>query len=148
MAKYNCKIKIGLNALECCNRWISVSEIAYLSDVTPRQVLPALMQIPDVQLEFKKSDNCRYMLLTADESEQRRIYLFLMGMRYNIPDIERYLKYILPCSSWVTVKDLSFESGIKVSDLMRILDLMDCVVLRNGADNIISIRQKDTLHHV
>lgn len=148
MVKYSRKIKVGLNALDCCNRWISVNEIAYLSDVTPRQVLPALMQIPDIQLEFKKQDNCRFMYLTADSSEQRRIFLFLLGMRYGIPDVEHYLRYIIPYSGWVTLKDLAYESGIKISDLYKAVSQMEGLVMKSSDRDGISIHQVDVKYHV
>lgn len=148
MVKYSRKVKVGMNALECRNRWISVNEIAYLSDVTPRQVLPALMQIPDIKLEFKKQDNCRLMLLSADDAEQRRIFLFLLGMRYSIPDIEQYLRYIIPYSGWVTLKDLAYESGIKISDLFKVVSQMEGLVMRSSEREGVFLHQEDVKYHV
>lgn len=50
MSKCNQRIKIGLNLLDSANNWIAISEIAYYSGVTARQISPALAMIPDLDV--------------------------------------------------------------------------------------------------
>ncbi len=148
MTKINSKIKVGLNTLDCCNKWISVSEIAFLSDVTPRQVLPALAHIPNLNIKVTKRENCRFMLLTADEQEQKRIFLHIMSWKYDVPDIVSYLMYFIPYSGWVSVKDLSSESGIKSSDLSMIIRHMDGIKTKTNEKAILSVHLADSRYNV
>ena len=135
MSKNNLRIKIGLTLLSMPNRWIAVSEIAYLSGATVRQVQSALSNIPDLNIQYERSDYCRSMYLDADAPEQRRIFTHLMTWRYKDPNVLSRVLECIPINTWISCKELSQETGVHQTDLRRMLDGRKSVEIGSNPDS-------------
>lgn len=122
MSKTNLRIKVGLTILSIPNTWISVSEIAYLSGATVRQMQSALAYIPGLDIKYTRDNGYRQMYLTADDDEQRRIFTHLMSWRYKNPHVMEHVVSNIPYEGWITCKDLSAKTGVHQVDLKRMLD--------------------------
>ena len=135
MSKNNLRIKIGLTLLSVPNRWIAISEIAYLSGASVRQVQSALSHIPDIHIQYERTEFCKNIYLDADTPEQRRIFTYLMTWRYKDPNVLTKVLDHIPLNAWVSCKDLSLETGVHQTDLRRMLDGSQSVEMKPSSES-------------
>lgn len=126
---------MGLAILSIPNRWIAVSEIAYLSGATVRQMQSALAYIPNLDIRYSHDNGCRRMFLTADDEEQRRIFAHLMSWRYKNPKVMEDVVSHIPSEGWITCKDLSVQTGVHQVDIRRMLEGYPDVEIRIDSES-------------
>ncbi|DBA35574.1 TPA_asm: hypothetical protein vir335_00018 [Classicovirus victor] len=133
MRRDNLRAMVGAAALETRNRWISVAEISYLTDASARQISAILSQIPGIQMESQHAEWGRSIMIIADDEEAKRIWGHLMKWRYHIDDVYDLLESCMPSSGWMSIRDLSSDTGMMQSDVLKCIAWMGDEVILKGS---------------
>lgn len=124
MRRDNLRVAIGTMLLDNRNDWISVSELAYSTGASSRQIGSALSQIDGIDLDTEQEEWGKKIKLNADDDETERIWVFLMNWRYHRGDVRGIILECIPYSGWISLRDLSEDTSIQQVDVARTLSYM------------------------
>ncbi len=127
MRRDNLRVAIGTKLLDNRNEWLSVSELAYSTGASLRQIGSALSQIEGIDLDTDQEEWGRKVRLNADDEEAERIWVFLMNWRYHRGDIREVIIECIPYSGWISLRDLSEDTEIQQVDVARTLSYMSSI---------------------
>lgn len=146
MRRDNLRALVGSTVLDMRNRWVSVTEISFLTEATPRQISAILSQIPGADVESGVEEWGRAVRLNADDAEAKRIWAHLMYWRYHCDDIYGTLESRIPYAGWISVRDLASEMGMLHADVARCLEWMDGIDVKGTKKQMMCHRIGD--YHV
>lgn len=132
MRRDNLRAVVGATVLDLRNRWVSISEITYLTDASARQISSILSQIPDVEIESHYNSWGRSIKLNADDEEAKRIWAHLMHWRYHVDGVYDVLLDFVPDTGWISIRDLALQAHMMQADTIKCLEWMDGEVQLKG----------------
>lgn len=125
--------KIWRILLDNPNDWMSVKDVARDMNMTSRQVssVVGMMPSPPVRKERDEGTKELMMILEAGEEEVRKMRYDLIHEFFGISDdmcakIEGALSPI----GWLSVADLSEDTGIEIFNVTKVLSILPNVVSR------------------
>lgn len=124
MRRDNLRAVVGSAVLDMRNRWVSISEISFLTEASARQISSILSQIPGIDMESQHAEWGRSIKLNADEKEAKRIWGHLMHWRYHKNDVYGELTELIPEAGWISIRDLAAEVHMMQSDVVKCVEWM------------------------
>lgn len=121
-------------------QWLDLQEVAYLSDMTKQQVVTVIQGMAGMQIDKRtnREGSHQYLQLrfngTAEDAER---------IGCDIPEeVRMNLVHMLSSAAWMAEADISFETGMRQSDVSAALKGMDGVT-RTRCDGIVLYRRVD-----
>lgn len=126
--------KIWLMLLDSPGEWFYAEDIAYQMDVTRKQLYALLIKFPTPPVEKERLDQHSGLKVRITGSEQylAKVRESVMRDMYAITDeVTDNVRRALPEAGWVTLTDLSAETGYTITQLSKALSFMDDAVMTN-----------------
>ena len=125
--------KIWMLLLDNPGKWFYTEDIAFEMDLTRKQIYALLVKFPCPPVERERlcSDGGLRVRITGSEAYLKRVRDSLNIEWFKITD-ETFdtIRNALPQAGWVTLTDLSMETGLSTSQLAKALSLMDDAVCK------------------
>lgn len=116
------------------NKWLDVMEMAFLTNLTRRQMSSILSaHINDKNLEKEYDKDCRMMIVRLNGSKpdldilRRSIFAEYYGIT---EDMKAQTSEYLPLAGWITIPDLARDSGLDRTIIAHTLVAMENVDIK------------------
>lgn len=120
--------KIWLMLLENPGKWYHTDDIAYDLDLTRKQLYAMLAKFPTPPVEKDRTDGCYGFRVRVCGSEQylEKVKEAIMRDMYNLSDeLIQEIHDALPIAGWISLSDLSQDTGYSMTQLSRVISLLD-----------------------
>ena len=127
----NSKTYKVLKAVLKREKYISVSEVAFETNLTCRQVqsLISMLALPFITYEYDQANNVNRMVIVATPEERAATLRAATIEYYNIsPDMISKVHSSLSSTGWMSVFDIAEDTDLYHMDVSKALTLMDDVV--------------------
>ena len=127
----NSKTYKVLKAVLKREKYISVSEVAFETNLTCRQVqsLISMLALPFITYEYDQANNVNRMIIVATPEERAATLRAATIEYYNIsPDMISKVHASLSSTGWMSVFDIAEDTDLYHMDVSKALTLMDDVV--------------------
>ena len=130
--------RIWRELLDNPNKWLSVTDVAHDVNMTSRQVssIAGMMPSPPIIKERDKNDKNLYIMVSANDEElaelRKNVVLGYFGLS---ADMCVQVREALSPIGWMSVADISDDTGIERLDVSHILSILPDV-LSKGTGSI------------
>ena len=127
--------KIWMLLLDNPGKWFYTDEVAFEMDLTRKQMYALLSKFPSPPVERERINSDSGLKIRINGSEQylQRVRESITIDWFKITDeMCDKIRATLPKAGWVTLTDLSMDTGYTTSQLAKALTLMDDVVTHSS----------------
>lgn len=129
----NSTYKVWMILLNNPRKWMDVSEIAYLTNLTRRQASTILLinlSSPLIEKEhITDKDPVLQVRLNGTDNDLAQLRRQITTECYNITEEKKQAVWgCLSIAGWTTVSDIAFDTGMKRLEVARVLMVSDNVI--------------------
>lgn len=120
--------KIWLMLLDHPGEWIGADEIAYRMDLTRKQLYALLIKFPTPPVEKSREgrDYCMRVRINGSPEYLKKVRDAIMLDMYRVSEeVMEQVHSALPTAGWVTLTDLSADTGFSITQLSKALMMLD-----------------------
>ena len=130
--------------LDSPNEWLSVMDVAHDVNMTSRQVSAIVGTMPSPPVKKERDEKTKDLLMTVEGTEQEIFDLKakVVSKCFDLsPDMCTRVQSALSPIGWLSVADVSEDTGIERLDVSRILSILPDVICK-GTGSVTMYRLK------